>query len=66
MPPSLIADQITAKQLASDNHDCQSHDLNQNQLNDLELLLHGNYHPLDRYLNEQDYLSVLENFQLQD
>ena len=42
MPPSLIADQSTAKQLASDNHDCQSHDLNQNQLNDLELLLHGN------------------------
>ena len=66
MPPSLIADQSTAKQLASDNHNCQSHDLNQNQLNDLELLLHGNYHPLDRYLNEQDYLSVLENFQLQD
>ena len=66
MPPSLIADQSTAKQLASDNHDCQSHDLNQNQLNDLELLLHGNYHPLDRYLHEQDYLSVLENFQLQD
>ena len=66
MPPSLIADQSTAKQLASDNHDCQSHDLNKNQLNDLELLLHGNYHPLDRYLHEQDYLSVLENFQLQD
>ena len=36
MPPSLIADQSTAQQLASDNHNCQSHDLNQNQLNDLE------------------------------
>ena len=66
MPPNLIADDQTAKKLVAANQGCKAHDLNQDQLNDLELLLYGNYQPLNGYLSEKDYLSVLENFCLED
>ena len=66
MPPNLITDDQTAKKIVAANQGCKSHDLNQDQLNDLELLLYGNYQPLNGYLCEKDYLSVLENFRLED
>ena len=66
MPPNLITDDQTAKKLVAGNQGCKSHNLNQDQLNDLELLLYGNYQPLNGYLCEKDYLSVLENFCLED
>ena len=66
MPTNLITDDQTAKKIVTANQGCKSHDLNQDQLNDLELLLYGNYQPLNGYLCEKDYLSVLENFCLED
>ena len=66
MPTNLITDDQTAKKIVAANQGCKSHDLNQDQLNDLELLLYGNYQPLNGYLCEKDYLSVLENFCLED
>jgi len=41
-------------------------DLNSRQLYDLELLLNRGYYPLNGYLNQEDYLQVLEKMRLVD
>ncbi|MDA9582801.1 bifunctional sulfate adenylyltransferase/adenylylsulfate kinase, partial [Amylibacter sp.] len=43
-----------------------SWDLTQRQCCDLELLMNGGFYPLNGFLNEKDYFSVLENMRMAD
>ena len=58
MPSNLIVDNEKANELISANQGCESHNLTQGQLYDLELFLHGNYFPLTGYINHKDFISV--------
>ena len=66
MPSNLIVDSEKANELINANQGCESHNLTQDQLYDLELFLHGNYFPLTGYINHQDFISVQENYCLDD
>ena len=66
MSSSLILDSKKADELINTYRGCASYSLNQDQLYDIELLLHGNYFPLTGYINHQDFISVLENYCLTD
>ena len=66
MPSNLIVDNEKANELISANQGCESHNLTQGQLYDLELLLHGNYFPLTGYINHKDFISVQDNYCLDD
>ena len=66
MPSNLIVDSEKANELINANQGCESHNLTQDQLYDLELFLHGNYFPLTGYINHKDFISVQENYCLDD
>ena len=66
MPSNLIVDNEKANELISANQGCESHNLTHGQLYDLELFLHGNYFPLTGYINHKDFISVQDNYCLDD
>ncbi|ADW16545.1 sulfate adenylyltransferase; adenylylsulfate kinase [Desulfobulbus propionicus DSM 2032] len=63
---SLIVHFRRAELLRDEAVGLVSLDLNSRQLCDLELLLHRGFYPLSGYLNQDDYLQVLETMRLAD
>ena len=63
-PRALIVDDERARELAAESPDLPSITLGQRQLCDLELLLNGGFAPLDGFMDEAAYESVLECLRL--
>ena len=64
--PELFAPTKDLKKLKIEAANLVSWDLTQRQCCDLELLMNGGFYPLNGFLNEKDYLSVLENMRMAD
>jgi sulfate adenylyltransferase len=64
--PELFAPAKDIKKLKIEAASLVSWDLTQRQCCDLELLMNGGFYPLNGFLNEKDYLSVLENMRMAD
>ena len=64
--PELFAPAKDIKKLKIEAASLLSWDLTQRQCCDLELLMNGGFYPLNVFLNEKDYLSVLENMRMAD
>jgi len=64
--PELFAPTKDIKKLKIEAANLVSWDLTQRQCCDLELLMNGGFYPLNGFLNEKDYFSVLENMRLAD
>ncbi len=65
-PASLLVHFRRVELLRKEAVQMVSIDLNFRQLYDLELLLNRGYYPLNGYLGQEDYMSVLENMCLPD
>lgn len=63
---NLLVDEIEAEQLKKQAMDWQSITLSERQVNELELLINGGFSPLEGYLSEADYRSVLTDMRLAD
>ena len=63
--PELYAPEAYREQLKQKAANFKSWDLTARQLCDLELLLNGGFYPLKGFLEEADYLSVLELMRLE-
>ena len=77
MPPSqilphggelkhLLASEKEAEQLKAQALEWASLTLSERQVNELELILNGGFSPLDGYMSEADYRSVLSDMRLAD
>jgi sulfate adenylyltransferase len=64
--PELFAPTKDLKKLKIEAANLVSWDLTQRQCCDLELLMNGGFYPLNGFLNEKDYISVLENMRMAD
>jgi len=64
--PELFAPAKDIKKLKIEAASLVSWDLTQRQCCDLELLMNGGFYPLNGFLNEKDYFSVLENMRMAD
>ena len=64
--PELYAHTKDLKKLKIEAANLVSWDLTQRQCCDLELLMNGGFYPLNGFLNEKDYYSVLENMRMTD
>jgi len=64
--PELFAPTKDLKKLKIEAANLVSWDLTQRQCCDLELLMNGGFYPLNGFLNEKDYYSVLENMRMAD
>jgi len=64
--PELFAPKKDLKKLKIEAANLVSWDLTQRQCCDLELLMNGGFYPLNGFLNEKDYFSVLENMRMAD
>jgi sulfate adenylyltransferase len=64
--PELFAPTKDFKKLKIEAANLVSWDLTQRQCCDLELLMNGGFYPLNGFLNEKDYFSVLENMRMAD
>ena len=64
--PELFAPTKDLKKLKIEAANLVSWDLTQRQCCDLELLMNGGFYPLNGFLNEKDYYSVLENMRMTD
>ncbi|MDG2402604.1 MAG: bifunctional sulfate adenylyltransferase/adenylylsulfate kinase [Amylibacter sp.] len=64
--PELFAPTKDLKKLKIEAANLVSWDLTQRQCCDLELLMNGGFYPLNGFLNEKDYFSVLENMRMAD
>ncbi len=63
---NLLVNEAEAEQLKSDALGWPSVTLSERQINELEMLLNGAFSPLQGYMNEADYRSVLETMRLSD
>ena len=64
--PELFAPTKDLKKLKIEAANLVSWDLTQRQCCDLELLMNGGFYPLNGFLNEKDFFSVLENMRMAD
>lgn len=64
--PELFAPTKDLKKLKIEAANLVSWDLTQRQCCDLELLMNGGFYPLNGFLNEKDYFSVLKNMRMAD
>ena len=64
--PELFAPTKDLKKLKIEAANLVSWDLTQRQCCDLELIMNGGFYPLNGFLNEKDYFSVLENMRMAD
>ena len=64
--PELFAPTKDLKKLKIEAANLVSWDLTQRQCCDLELLMNGGFYPLNGFLNEKDYFSVLESMRMAD
>ena len=64
--PELFAPTKDLKKLKIEAANLVSWDLTQRQCCDLELLMNGGFYPLNGFLNEKDYFSILENMRMAD
>lgn len=60
----LLVSETQAEQLKNDAMSWQSVTLSERQVNELELLLNGGFSPLEGYMSEADYHSVLADMRL--
>lgn len=60
----LLADENRAETLKAESLDFASASLSQRQLCDLELMLSGGFSPLDGFMDQETYESVLDNMRL--
>ncbi|WP_461834246.1 bifunctional sulfate adenylyltransferase/adenylylsulfate kinase [Desulfothermus sp.] len=63
---SLLVHFRRVEKLKKDSLKYPTYSLNERQLCDLELLLNRAFYPLEGFLNEKEYISVLENERLTD
>lgn len=63
---NLLVSEEQAEQLKDQAMDWQSVTLSERQVNELELLINGGFSPLDGYMGEKDYRSVLSDMRLAD
>jgi len=63
---NLVLDYTTSAELKNVAKSLPSWTLNDRQICDIEMILDGSFSPLNGFLNESDYNSVLENMRLQD
>ncbi|MAJ43359.1 MAG: adenylyltransferase [Candidatus Marinimicrobia bacterium] len=59
-----LASELEYKLLKSESSLYPSHILSERQICDLELILNGGFYPLNGFLNQDDYQSVLDNMRL--
>ncbi|HIM05388.1 MAG TPA: adenylyltransferase, partial [Gammaproteobacteria bacterium] len=62
----LLASEKEAEQLKAKALEWTSLTLSERQVNELELILNGGFSPLDGYMTEADYRSVLSDMRLAD
>jgi len=60
----LYVDEAAAEQIKQESKDYKSWDLTDRQICDLELILNGAFSPLDGFLTEAEYSSVLKDMRL--
>jgi sulfate adenylyltransferase len=60
----IVRDAPKFEQLLKEAESLESLELNERHLCDLELLINGGFSPLEGFLNEEDYNSVVENLRL--
>ncbi|KAI9296579.1 ATP-sulfurylase [Neoconidiobolus thromboides FSU 785] len=61
----ILRDQNKYEELIAESEQLHSIILNERQLCDLELILNGAFSPLEGFLNQKDYQSVLDNLRLE-
>ena len=64
--PELYVSYESAQKLKLEAADLASWDLTPRQICDIELLMNGGFHPLEGFLSEADYISVVDNMRLSD
>ena len=63
---NLLVSETEAEQLKTDAMHWPSVTLTERQINELEMLINGGFSPLQGFMNEADYRSVLDNMRLAD
>lgn len=63
---NLLVSETQAEQLKDQAMEWQSVTLSERQVNELEMLVNGGFTPLDGYMGEADYRSVLSDMRLAD